>query len=263
MMPDGSHAIAVNGICIAESDVNAEMQYHPASTLDEAKIQATRAIVIRELLLQRAAEIGLCTLNEAVKNPDPIIDSLLEQEVAIPDADEAVCRRYYDNNKGKFFTSPLFEVSHILYPAAPNDGKAREAARKCAQNAIDVLLRDPQLFEQMAKSQSACSSAAHGGALGQISKGQTMPAFEAALFKMKQGELSAVPVETEVGFHVIKVHKRAEGEQLPFDAAKDWIKNYLVAQCWNRAFNQYVKLLASRADIQGFELGVVTSPLVQ
>lgn len=263
MMPDGSHDVFVNGIRITENVVRAETQHFPATTFDEARTKALRAIVIRELLLQRAAELGLCSEKEAVTHPDPIIDVLLEKEITVPEADEETCRRYYTSNRPKFFTSPLFEVSHILYPAAPNDSKARAAAKKCALNAIKVLRKEPSLFKDMAASQSACPSAAQGGALGQICKGQTLPAFEAALLAMKEGELSAEPLETEVGFHVVKLHKRLEGQQLPFDVVRDWIRHYLLTQCWNRAFNQYVRLLAGRATIKGFDLDAQANPLIQ
>jgi peptidyl-prolyl cis-trans isomerase C len=262
-MADKADPISVNGICIAPTDIHAELQYHPAPSLAEARMQAIKAIVIRELLLQRAAEMGLCTLRDAVKNPDPVIDALLEAEIALPEADDTTCRRYYDNNRGKFVTSPLFEVSHILYPAAPQDAVARLHAKEKAEKTLAVLKMQPERFDEFAKAESACSSSVQGGSLGQISKGQTMPAFEAVLFRMKAGELSATPVETEVGFHLIKVDKRSDAAQLPFDAVKDWIKNYLVTQCWNRAFDQYIRLLAGRADIKGFSLAVEKTPLIQ
>jgi hypothetical protein len=46
--------------------------------------------------------------------------------------------------------------------------------------------------------------------LGQISKGQTMPAFETALFAMREGDMSQEPVASEVGYHIIKVHEYAQ-----------------------------------------------------
>ncbi len=263
MMQTLAPGITVNGIKITPDEINAEVQYHPAESLFSAKYEAMRALVIRELLLQRAAELGLCQRDEAIKNPDPIIDSLLQQELSVPDADPETCRRYFENNKSRFFTSPLFEVSHILYMAPPDNDEARQNAYFKAQTALARLKNTPELFEAIAREDSACSSAKDGGRLGQISRGQTMPAFEAALFTMKAGELSSEPVATEVGYHIIKVHECAPGAQLPFENVADWIAKDLHQKSWNRAFHQYIQLLAGRCKISGFRLEAAQNPLVQ
>ncbi|MFA5593376.1 MAG: peptidylprolyl isomerase [Micavibrio sp.] len=255
--------IEVNGIKISIEEINAEVQYHPAESLYSAKYEAMKALVIKEMLIQRAVDSGLCNREEAVKNPDGVIDDLLEREISIPAADEETCKRYYENNKKKFFTSPLFEVSHILYMAPPDDEKARAEAQTRAQAALSRIRQSPGLFEIIAKDESACSSAKDGGMLGQISRGQTMPAFETALFQMQEGETSREPVPSEVGYHIIRVHKRVEGKQLPFENVMDWIAQDLHEKSWNRAFNQYIQLLAGRSHISGFRLEAAQNPLVQ
>ncbi len=255
--------IIVNGVQITTDEIGAELQYHPAENLLGAKHEATQALIVRELLLQKAAELGLSSHGEAIKNPDEIIDILLEKEITIPEADEATCERYYQNNKDKFMTSPLFDVSHILYLAPPSSDTAREQAEEKAAETIAKLKKDPALFEAIAKKESACSSAAQSGHLGQISKGQTMPAFETALFKMQEGELSKTPVATEVGFHIIRANNRADGAQLPFETVSQWIGDYLTEQSWQKAFQQYVQVLAGNADIKGFDFIGADSPLIQ
>lgn len=255
--------IDVNGIKISIEEINAEVQYHPAESLYSAKYEAMRALVIKEVLIQRAAETGLCQRDESIKNPDPIIDDLLAREISVPEADQETCQRYYENNKEKFFTSPLFEVSHILYMAPPDDNKARQKTLAHAKATLAKLKSFPDLFESLARKESACSSAKDGGRLGQISRGQTMPAFETALFQMREGEISAEPVPTEVGYHIIKVHERVDGKQLPFENVKDWIAQDLHEKSWSRAFNQYIQLLIGRSRISGFRLEGAQSPLVQ
>ena len=113
--------ITVNGIKISPDEINAEVQYHPADNFNEAKHRATQALVIREVLIQRAAEIGLCERKKAIRNPDSVIDDLLKRELKVPKADEKTCQHYFDKNKRRFFTSPLFDVSHILYLAPPEN----------------------------------------------------------------------------------------------------------------------------------------------
>ena len=79
--------ITVNGIKITPDQINAEVQYHPACSLLDAKYEAMQALVIRELLIQRAANLGLCLREEAVRKPDDIIDALLEQEIDMPESE--------------------------------------------------------------------------------------------------------------------------------------------------------------------------------
>lgn len=255
--------IQVNGVHISADEINAEVQYHPAETLPEAKYQAMRALVVRELLLQKAVTLGICSRGHAVKNADEVIDRLLKKEVVIPDPDAETCRRYYEANKKRFYTSPLYQVSHILYLAPPDNEQERERARRKALDALTRLKKDPELFAQIAKEESGCSSSGEGGRLGQISKGQTLPAFEAALLEMRAGDMSDRPVATEVGYHIIQVHEYAEGRQLPYEAVKDWIADFLKSQSWQRAFSQYIQILAGEAKISGFRLKKAETPLVQ
>lgn len=255
--------ITVNGVKITPEQINAEVQYHPAESLFSAKYEAMQALVVRELLIQRAADLGLCDHDEAAKNPDEVLEILFEKEITVPEADEETCGRFYEKNKDRFFTSPLFEAAHILYPALPGDDKTRKSALKKAQKALERITKNPEHFETIAKTESACSSAKMSGHLGQITKGQTTPAFEAALLDMQEGSVSTKPLASEFGYHLIKVHKRIEGHQLPFEAVHEWIADYLRRQSWQRAFSQYVQLLAGQAKISGFQLKQADTPLVQ
>jgi len=255
--------ITVNGVQITPEQINSEVQYHPAESLFSAKYDAMQALVVRELLIQRAVDLELCDYDGALENPDDILEVLFEKEITVPQADKETCSRFYDSNRKRFFTSPLFEAAHILYPAMPSDEDARKNALEKAGKALSRIKKNPDSFENIAKSESACSSAKTDGHLGQITKGQTTPAFEAALFDMQDGEISSEPLASEFGYHLIKVYKRLEGKQLPFEAVEEWIADHISTQSWQRAFSQYVQLLAGQADISGFKLKQTGTPLVQ
>lgn len=256
--------IVVNGVKISPEQINFEVQYHPAASLEDARYAAMKALVIRELLVQRAAEIGIGIGSPAsLLNEDDLIEALLEAEMRTPEPSEEECLRYYQGNLVKFMSSPLFEVSHILYLAPPEDENLSSEARQKAEKALAVLVRSPELFAKIAGEESACSSKESGGHLGQIGRGQTLPKFEQALFQMEEGELSSSPVASEVGYHLIKVHKRAEGRQMTFDMVKESIAAYLKDKSWQSAFNQYLQLLAGRARISGFRMKAADQPLVQ
>jgi len=255
--------ITVNGVKITIEQINAEVQYHPSGSLLEAKYEAMQALVIRELLLQQAAKLGLSSQAEGQDSVDDIIGKLLEKEINIPEPTAEECQRYYKNNATKFMTAPLYEASHILFLAPPEDEQARHAALKKAEQCLLKLRTDPQIFQELAKAESACPSGKLGGNLGQLGKGQTVPAFETALFAMKEGELSKEPVASEVGIHIIKVNRRVDGQSLPYEAVAQWISDYMTQQSWQRAFSQYLQVLAAQAKISGFILKSAESPLLQ
>jgi peptidyl-prolyl cis-trans isomerase C len=95
----------VNHAEIADEKVFAEMQYHPASSIEEAQEKAARALAIRELLLQESARLEIIAPDETVTQEvreDFLISRLLEQEVMISEPDEVSCQRYYEQNRKTF-----------------------------------------------------------------------------------------------------------------------------------------------------------------
>jgi peptidyl-prolyl cis-trans isomerase C len=91
---------------------------------------AARALVIRELLQQRIAELGLAVEIAAGENEEEAATRLLlEREVTVPECDEATCVRF-DNNRGRFHSAPLLAVRHILLECAPDDAEARHLAHR-------------------------------------------------------------------------------------------------------------------------------------
>lgn len=96
--------IYVNDVEITDEDVHQEMQYHPADVVEEARHKAAQALVIRQLLAQKACERGLLAPGKSAdgKDADEAIRSLLEQEVSVPEADTASCAHYYEQNLERF-----------------------------------------------------------------------------------------------------------------------------------------------------------------
>jgi peptidyl-prolyl cis-trans isomerase C len=252
--------ISVNGRQIDEAAIARETQYHPAKSLEEARARAVRALVVRELLSQRAERLGI---EAPADNLEASVEALLAREVAVPKADEAACRRYYATHMQRFRSPDLVEARHILFPAAPDDAEARAAGRAKAEAAIAALKERPERFADLAKELSACPSAKQGGNLGQLSRGSTVPEVETFLFELAQGQLCPVPVPSRYGFHVLRVERRVDGRTLPFEAVHKKIADYLEDRVWRQAVRQYVELLVGAAEIKGLELKGSLSPLVQ
>jgi peptidyl-prolyl cis-trans isomerase C len=250
--------ISVNGVPVPESAVFAEMQNHPAADREQAQACAARALVIRELLRQEADRHAIAADPEADRDPEEIrIDRLLGQALNIADPDEAACQRYYRENPDRFRSLALYEASHILIVPAPDEPvkRARDKARALAASIIAALQADPTRFAELAAAHSACPSKDQGGSLGQVSGGDTVAEFDAALARMEEREISREPVETRYGFHIIRVDRHLPGELLPFSHVQERIGQYLAESAYRKAVAAYLAGLIAAADIQGIELG--------
>lgn len=262
-------ALRVNGTEIPEAAIRLEAQNHPAGSPDAAIEAARHALAVRELLVQRARAAGLDAAPEPLDDgrletdEDALIRQLLEREIALPAADEASCRRYYDNNRRRFRSPDLFEASHILVSAHPDDKPAYAAAAAKAEGLIAELAQRPGRFADLARQHSDCPSAQQGGNLGQLAKGQTVPEFETFLFNLAEGQLCPVPVRTRYGVHVLWLQRKIEGRDLPFEMVRERIAEYLADAVYRRAVAQYIAIVAGTASIEGVQLGGADSPLVQ
>lgn len=260
--------VSVNGVVIARKAIAAEVQNSPAANPGEGWRAATRALVIRELLLQEARRLHLAPVQEIDPDgrreteEDALVRALIAQEVAVPQADEASLRRFYTANARRFETPPLYEADHILIAARQDDAPAFAAARDGAAALAAELAAAPERFAELARAHSACPSAALGGSLGQIGPGDTTADFERALARLAPGEISG-PVETRYGVHLIRLVRRIDGARLPFEAVRERIRAYLEEHVRRRAAAQYIALLIGRAEIAGVALDGAATPLVQ
>ena len=263
--------VFVNGVEIGDHAINSEVQYHPAGSVEEAREAAARALVVRELLLQTAADRGIDRpdppgegdAGERETEDEALIRTLIAREVETPEPDDATCRRFYEQNLKRFRSPDLFEAAHILFPADPEDAEASGRARQQATAVLTEVLAAPQGFADLARAMSACPSAAQGGNLGQITPGQTVPEFETFLYNLEPGQICPVPVKTRFGYHLLRLDRRIEGRQLPLEAVRDQIADYLREHVWRRAVSQYLQLLVGQAEIRGIELKGASTPLVQ
>lgn len=253
--------VVVNGTTIDAHTILQEMQYHPATSMETSRQQAAQSLVVRELLLQRAATLGLSVSADDSDN-ETLISALLEQEVELSSADEQSCARYYAANSERFKTPVLIAASHILLGADPNDLEERAARKAEAEALLEALHKNPEQFAALAARHSDCPSKELGGQLGQLDKGQTVPEFERQIFTLETG-LASRPVESRYGFHIVRIDQRVEGEQLPYEAVAEQIKRYLQESNYRRAINQYIQLLVGSADIAGIEINAADAQLVQ
>jgi peptidyl-prolyl cis-trans isomerase C len=216
----------------------------------------------RELLRQRAVAVGIldaASTDEAAI--DRAIEALLEREVVTPVPTEEECRRYYDAHLQEFESGDLVHARHILFQVTPSVRIPEIRAR--AEQTLNALLREPDRFATTAAEMSNCPSGQHGGNLGQIGRGDTVPEFEKAIFRLGPTGLLRELVKTRHGFHIVAVDQRIPGQRLPFDMVRDDIADRLRTMVEEKALRQYISVLAGQADIQGADLNGTAIPLVQ
>jgi peptidyl-prolyl cis-trans isomerase C len=222
---------------------------------------ADAAGAVRQLLAERAVQVGLCPALEAGEPLDRAIERLLEQEVVTPEPDEAACRRHYDARRADYRSGDLVFARHILFAVTP--GAPVEALRRKAEETLHEVQRDPGRFAALARERSNCPSGQLGGELGQLQRGECVPELERELFTHEQADVLPRVVTTRYGFHVVAVDFRVTGCELPFEQVHDRVAADLAKRATEQALRQYVFLLAAQARIEGVDLGAATSPLVQ
>ena len=150
------------------------------------------------------------------------------RDVRVNDAD---VEAYYNENKAQFVQGPTVNASHIL---VDSEEKANEILAKI--NAGEMT------FEDAAKEFSTCPSGKEGGSLGDFGRGQMVPEFDEACFTMEVGTLSA-PVKTQFGYHIIRLNSKGEETEMPFDAIKAQLKEKLMQDKQQAAYQSKLNQL--------------------
>ena len=165
---------------------------------------------------------------------------------------EEDAKKHYDENLKRFETPEQVRASHILIAVAPTDpntdpNQAKAKARAKAEDLLKQIKNGADLAE-LAKAHSTCPSAPNGGDLGFFPRGQTTPPFEKVAFELAVGQVSDV-VETEYGFHIIKVTEHKDAGVVPFEQAKDDIIKQLTLKKQSDFAEEYINSLKAEANI--------------
>ena len=145
---------------------------------------------------------------------------------------EADLKTYYEQNTARLGTPEERRASHILI-AAPAAASAEDKAKAKAK--AEELLKQvqaaPNTFADLARKNSQDpGSADKGGDLDFVTRGAMVKPFEDAMFSLKKGEISPKVVETEFGYHIIKLDDIKPGAVPPFEKARAGIETELRAQ---------------------------------
>ena len=257
-----SATVVVEGVEIPEFLIAEEVQNHPSLSAAEARAAAGKALAVKALLLHRADELGLTPhpiRDEAGReetDEEALIRAVLDAEIDIESPSSAECRRVYDTQRSQFTSPPLLEAAHILVEAKGEDAEALEQARQTAQGILVRCLAEPSQFAHLARTLSDCPSGKVGGSLGQLGPGDVVGEIERALGGLQAGDIFPRPVASRFGWHILKLERRIEGRELPFDYVEDKIALHLESRAWTASATRYVSDLADRARAQGVAFSI-------
>ncbi len=138
--------------------------------------------------------------------------------------------KYYTERKDDFTVQPRAKVRHILFTLEPEASEEDIAkATASAQNVINELQAGADFAELAKKYSQDTTTAANGGDIDWVNPGDTVPAFNDAVFSMKSGDLSA-PIRTDFGMHIIKVDEMQAANTKELAEVEAEIRNELASE---------------------------------
>jgi peptidyl-prolyl cis-trans isomerase C len=162
-------------------------------------------------------------------------------------------KAYYDSNPSFFEKPEEVQASHILIKVDPKADAAKKAEARKKIEMVQQRIKKGEDFSSLAKEFSECSSSTKGGDLGYFRKGQMVKPFEDAAFTLKPGQMSDI-VETQFGYHLIKVTDKKPATKMAFEDVKDKIKETLKKARVQKEITKYVEELKEKAKVERFSL---------
>ena len=153
------------------------------------------------------------------------VDKLL---APITVSDEEV-EAFYNATPEAFVQDSTVNASHIL---VSTEEEALEIYGKISSGEMT--------FEAAAEAYSSCPSKANGGSLGDFGKGQMVPEFDSAVFSMEVGEITATPVQTQFGYHLIRLNSKNEGATVALDEIREALKGKLLEEKQQKAYESRI-----------------------
>jgi len=228
-----------------ESVRRSEFERHLAAV--EARAQAPIDLTARPGLLEafleeralviEARRRGLLPAGASAPEEPRAVARLLAEAVRVPGATEDEIAAYYRAHAEELTVPETVTLRQILVGTL---NEARDVKRR--------LGRDPRAFDAIARSQSKGVEAAAGGYMGRFERGQLPPELEAAAFALPEGG-GGEPVETALGYHVLRVESRQQAREPSLEEARERIRDRLARDKRAEAERAFVVEVLTRAKV--------------
>jgi peptidyl-prolyl cis-trans isomerase C len=177
------------------------------------------------------------------------IKALMESEDPNSVVTEADAKKFYDENSQYFEKPEQVRASHILIKVEKDATDEQKAA---AKEKIEGLLKRAKAgedFAVLAKEYTEDPGSKENGGEYTFPRGQMAKPFEDAAFGLEVGQISDV-VETQYGYHIIKLSEKIEASKASFEEAKEKIMQFLTQQKEGQFWSGYQKALHDNAVIK-------------
>lgn len=207
-----------------ETEFKAELE-SMQMTETQVKTQIERGLAIREVINRKVADAIVIDENES--------------------------KSFYEANPQYFIKPERVKASHILIMVAKT---ATDTEKAAARKKIEDILKQAKSgtpFADLAKAHSDDGSKQNGGDLGYFKRGMMVPPFEEAAFALEKDQISGI-VETQYGYHIIKVTDKGAEEKVEFAEAKDRISAHLKQEKVEKEARTYIDSLKNSAKVDKF-----------
>ena len=208
-----------------DDDLN-EMRREQASGQAFEQGLAAAGITAEQLRHQLRLSLDLAKLTRA-HSPGPV--------------PEAAIAAYYRDNRERFLLPEAVTASHIMIRVNPDATPEQRAdARRRAADVLNQILGGADFGRTARDVSEDAGTALSGGLVGTFPRGSMDPAFEAAAFSVKPGEISDL-VETPFGFHIIRVDEHMAGRMQSLDDVRGDIRTLLADRAQQEALDRLIE----------------------
>jgi hypothetical protein len=201
---------------------------------------------VRRIEMAGFTEAGYREYTRKILSGDRMAERIVERDVTVSDDD---VEQFYKTNPRLFRRDEHLKARHILVGVGANaSAEEREAARRKITDLV-TRARAGESFDTLARNNSDDATRQWGGQLDAFTRGQMVKPFEDAAFALEPGEMSG-PVETQYGFHLIKLEERIEAATITLDGARERIREYLRGTRGKDAIDREVEALRAGGKVE-------------
>ena len=253
--------VTVNGSAITQEDVDSALMNAtqgrfnqvPADKQVEFRQQVLQQLIGTELVYGDAKKTGVLNSKE-FKAEYAKVQERVKKQLAIQvwqkqqldkvKVSEKELKSYYNKNKEEFNEKESVHARHILVKTEDEAKKVILELKPLSGNALK------DRFVSLAKTKSTGPSGPKGGDLGYFAQGQMVPAFNDTVFKMKVGTVTATPVKTQFGYHVIYLEDKKNSTLRKFAEVKTIIEQRLKMEKFKSVMKIKMEELQKQATIK-------------